>query len=89
MRSKGGKRNESGQAKANSEGLHVKLDRRIIDALRRESEARGGRQEHQITEEALAVYLSLRASSQNKGFAALSEMAVRAGNIYKYTRIVE
>jgi hypothetical protein len=89
MRSKDGKRNQSGRRKANFQGLHVKLDRRVIDALKRESEARGGRQEHRITEEALTIYLGLKALLQSNGFAGLPEVAVRAGNNYKCSRVVE
>jgi len=69
--------------------LRIKLDRRIVEALKRESEARGGRQEHRITEEALTVYLDLKVLLQKHGFAGLPEPATRAGSHYKYSRIVE
>lgn len=89
MSSKGGKRNGSEQAKENLQGLHVKLDRRILAALKRESEARGGRQEQRITEEALTVYLGLKVLPQTNGFTGSPEIAARRGNTYKYSRIVE
>jgi hypothetical protein len=89
MRSKGGNQNESGQAKTSFRGLHVKLNRRIFAALKRESEARGGRQEQRITEEALTVYLGLKVLLQTNGFAELPLTANGIGNSYKYSRIVE
>jgi hypothetical protein len=65
--SKGGKWNSSGQMKAGFQWLHVKLDKRILAALKRESEARGGSQERRITEEALAIYFGLKGSAQTNG----------------------
>jgi hypothetical protein len=82
----GEKRNRSEREKQN---LRVKLDRRVVEALKRESEARGGRQEHRITEEALTVYLGLKFLLQKHGFAGLPEPATRVDNHYRYSRIVE
>jgi hypothetical protein len=89
MSAKHGKRNGSERTKADTQALHIKLDRRILAALKRESEARGGRQERRITEEALTVYLGLKVLSQTNGFAGLPRIATRASNGYKYSRIVE
>jgi hypothetical protein len=87
MSAKDGKRNGSERAKADGQALHIKLDRRILAALKRESEARGGHQEQRITEEALTAYLGLRVLSQTNGFAGLPE--ARPSSSYKYSRIVE
>jgi hypothetical protein len=89
MSAKHGKRNGSERTKADTQALHIKLDRRILAALKRESEARGGRQERRITEEALTVYLGLKVLSQTNGFAGLPQIATRASYGYKYSRIVE
>jgi hypothetical protein len=51
---------KNGSERSQEKSLHVKLDKRILAALKKESEARGGRQEHRITEEALALYLGLK-----------------------------
>jgi hypothetical protein len=83
---KGPKQNESERGR---QDLRIRLDRRIVEALKRESEARGGRQEHRITEEALTVYLGLKALLQKHGFAGLPESATRVGSHQKYSRIVE
>jgi hypothetical protein len=82
----GQKRNGSERGR---QDLRVKLDRRVLEALKRESEARGGRQEHRITEEALTVYLGLKVLLQKHGFAGLPEPATRADNHYRSSRIVE
>jgi hypothetical protein len=89
MSAKDGKRNGSARAKTDAKALHIKLDRRILAALKRESEARGGHQERRITEEALTAYLGLKMLSQPNGFAGLPLTATRASNGYKYSRIVE
>jgi hypothetical protein len=54
--------------KAGFQWLHVKLDKRIHEALKRESEARGGSQERRIREEALAIYFGLK-KSKDRGIA--------------------
>jgi hypothetical protein len=89
MSAKDEKRNGSEGAKADARALHIKLDGRILEALKRESEARGGHQERRITEEALTAYLGLKALPQTYGFAGLSETANRPGNSYKYSRFIE
>ena len=60
-----------------------------MEALNRESEARGGRQEHRITEEALTLYLGLKALLRSTNFPALPHLAEDAGSSKKYSRIVE
>jgi len=89
MSAKDGKRNGSERARKDAQGLHIKLDRRILAALKRESAARGGHQERRITEEALTAYLGLKVLSQTNGFAGLPLTATRPTNGYKYSRIVE
>jgi hypothetical protein len=89
MSAKHGKRNGSERTKTDTQALHIKLDRRILAALKRESEARGGHQERRITEEALTAYLGLKVLSQTNGFAGLPQIATRASYGYKYSRIVE
>jgi len=89
MSAKDGKRNGSERAKTDAQALRIKLDRRILAALKRESKARGGHQERRITEEALTAYLGLKAESQANGFAGLPETAIWTTNSYKYSRIVE
>jgi len=86
MSAKDGKRNGSERAKTDAQALRIKLDRRILAALKRESEARGGHQERRITEEALTAYLGLRVLSQAIGFAGSPETRTSS---YKYSRIVE
>jgi hypothetical protein len=89
MSPKDGKRNGSERTKTDAQALHIKLDRRILAALKRESEARGGHQERRITEEALIAYLGRKVLSQTNGFAGLPQIATRVSNGYKYSRIVE
>jgi hypothetical protein len=89
MSAKDGKRNGSERTKTEAQALHIKLDGRILAALKRESEARGGDQERRITEEALTAYLGLKVLSQTNGFAGLPQTATRVSNGYKYSRIVE
>jgi hypothetical protein len=87
--SKGGKWNNSRQTKAGFDWLHVKLDRRLLDALKRESEARGGSQERRITEEALAIYFGLRGSAQANGTPSPIAMAGYMRGSQARSRIVE
>jgi hypothetical protein len=89
MSAKDEKRNGYERPRTKAEALNLKLDRRILAALRRESAARGGHQEERITEEALIAYLGLKALSQTNGFAAFPETAARTTSSYKYSRIVE
>ena len=89
MSAKDGKQNGSERAKKDAQALRIKLDRRILAALKRESKARGGHQERRITEEALTAYLGLKVLSQTNGFAGLPLTATRPSNGYKYSRIVE
>jgi hypothetical protein len=89
MSAKDGKRNGFERAKTGAQALHIKLDRRILAALKRESEARGGHQERRITEEALTAYLGLKVLWQTNGFGGLPQIATRASNGYKYSRIIE
>jgi hypothetical protein len=89
MSSKGGKQNASNQTNQ-SQGLHIdELDPRILAALQRESDARGGRQERRILEEALTVYLGLKALLQANGLAGLAEAMSSAKGYPRYSRIVE
>jgi hypothetical protein len=89
MSAKDGKRNGSERAKTDAQALRIKLDRRILAALKRESKARGGHQERRITEEALTAYLGLKVLSQTNGFAGFPGTATPTTNSYKYSRIVE
>jgi hypothetical protein len=91
MAFKGEKQNASNQTNQ-SQGLHIdELDPRILAALQRESDARGGRQERRILEEALTVYLGLKALSllQANGLAGLAEAMSSAKGYPRYSRIVE
>ena len=69
--------------------LQIKLDKRVLAALRRESEARGGQQEHRITEEALVVYLGLQTLLRSVNLAGLSKIAINTGKARTYSRVVE
>jgi hypothetical protein len=89
MSAKDEKRNGSERAKIDAQALHIKIDRRILAALKQESKARGGHQERRITEEALTAYLGLKVLLQTNGFAGLPETAIRTTNSYKHSRIVE
>jgi len=88
MSSKGGKRNASSQ-RNQSQGLHIELDPRILAALQRESDARGGRQERRILEEALTVYLGLKVLLQANGLASLAEAVSSVKGYPRYSRMVE
>jgi hypothetical protein len=87
--SKGGKWNDSRQTKGGFQWLHVRLDKRLLDALKRESEARGGSQERRITEEALAVYFGLRGSAQANGTPCPLPMSGSMSGSQALSRIVE
>jgi len=88
--SKGGQWNNSRQMKAGFQWLHVKLDKRIHEALKRESEARGGSQERRITEEALAIYFGLKRSAQATGAPGpLTMLGYLRGDSQARSRIVE
>jgi hypothetical protein len=87
MPSKGEKKNGSERSQENS--LHVKLDKRILAALKQESEARGGRQEHRITEEALTLYLGLKTILGQSNVPGLIKTAINSRDSRKYSRIVE
>ena len=78
-----------GSDRAEDESFHIKLDKRILSALKRESAARGGGQERRITEEALILHLGLRSVLRGTGFAGMSGNARDAGHVRKYSRIVE
>ena len=72
--------------------IHVKLEKRIVAALKRENQARGGRQQRQIIEEALTCYLGLKISLATNGNRALEGQPRPHGyNNYcrNYSRIVE
>jgi hypothetical protein len=87
MPSKDEKKN--GSERSQEKSLHVKLDKRILAALKQESEARGGRQEHRITEEALALYLGPKTILGQNYFPDLIKTAINSGDSRKYSRIVE
>jgi hypothetical protein len=87
MPSKGEKKNGSERSQENS--LHVKLDKRILAALKQESEARGGRQEHRITEEALTLYLGLKTILGQTYVPGSIKTAINSRDSRKYSRIVE
>jgi hypothetical protein len=87
--SKGGQWNNSRQMKADFQWLHVKLDKRIHEALKRESEARGGSQERRITEEALAIYFGLKRSAQANGAPGPITMLGYLRDSQARSRIVE
>jgi hypothetical protein len=87
--SKGEKWNNSRQTKGGFQWLHVKLDKQLLDALKRESEARGGSQERRITEEALAVYFGLRGSAQANGIPCPPPMAGYVRGSQARSRIIE
>jgi hypothetical protein len=87
MPSKDQKLNESERPQEQS--LHIKLDKRILAALKRESKARGGQQEHRITEEALALYFGLKSVLGRTGLTGSSGSGGNAGSLRKYSRIVE
>ena len=78
-----------GSDRAEDESFHIKLDKRILSALKRESAARGGGQERRIMEEALILHLGLRSVLRGIGFAGMSGNARDAGQVTKYSRIVE
>lgn len=80
---------KNGSERSQEKSLHVKLDKRILAALKQESEARGGRQEHRITEEALALYLGLKAILGQSYFPGLLQAATNTGDSRRYSRIVE
>jgi hypothetical protein len=87
--SKGEKWNDSRQTKAGFQWLHVKLDKRIHEALKRESEAQGGSQERRITEEALAIYFGLKRSAQATGAPGPLTMLGYLRDSQARSRIVE
>jgi hypothetical protein len=87
--SKNGKWNSSAQEKTGFQWLHVKLDKRILAALKRESEARGGSQEPRITEEALAIYFRLKGVAQTNRDPGPLTVAGCAQHRQKSSRIVE
>jgi hypothetical protein len=87
--SKNGKHNSSDQLKSGFQWLHVKLNRRIVAALKRESEARGGSQEPRITEEALAIYFRLKGVAQMNGDPGPMTTAGYLRSSQKSSRIVE
>jgi hypothetical protein len=87
--SKGGKWNNSRRSKAGLQWLHVKLDKRVLEALKRESNARGGSQERRITEEALVIYFGLRGSTQTNGTPGSLPMAEYLRDSQVPSRIVE
>ncbi|HTD16579.1 MAG TPA: hypothetical protein VK673_15455 [Chthoniobacterales bacterium] len=78
-----------GSERAEDESFHIKLDKRILTALKRESAARGGGQERRITEEALILHLGLRSVLRGTGFTGISGSATEARHVRKYSRIVE
>ena len=80
---------KNGSERSQEKSLHVKLDKRILAALKKESEARGGRQEHRITEEALALYLGLKTILGQNYFPGLLQAAINTGDRRRYSRIVE
>ena len=80
---------KNGSERSQEKSLHVKLDERILAALKQESEARGGRQEHRITEEALALYLGLKAILGQNYFPGWVQAAINTGDNRRYSRIVE
>jgi hypothetical protein len=86
---KGGKCNNSRQSKARFRWLHVKLDKRVLEALKRESNARGGSQERRITEEALVIYFGLRGSARTNGTQGALPMAEYLRDSLVPSRIVE
>ena len=87
--SKGGKWNNSEEVKANFQWLHVKVDKRILAELKRESEARGGSQERRITEEALAIYFRLKGLVRRNGVSGPLTVAGYMRDSQKRSRIVE
>jgi hypothetical protein len=87
--SKDGKWNNSRQTKGGFQWLHVKLDKRVLEALKRESEARGGSQERRITEEALGIYFGLRGSAQANGAPGPLPMAGYPRGSQVRSRIIE
>ena len=87
--SKAGKWSNSEGGKANFQWLHVKLDKRILAALKRESEARGGSQEPRITEEALAIYFRLKGVAQPNEVSGPLTMNGCVRGSQKRSRIVE
>jgi hypothetical protein len=78
-----------GPERAEDESFHIKLDKRILNALKRESAARGGGQERRITEEALILHLGLRSALRATGLTGISGSAPDPRHLRKYSRIVE
>jgi hypothetical protein len=87
MPSKPEKKNASDRSRDKS--LHVKLDKRILAALKQESDARGGQQEHRITEEALTLYLGLKTILAQNYAPGLIKTGINPGDSRMYSRIVE
>jgi hypothetical protein len=87
MPSKGEKKN--GSDRSQDKSLRVKLDKRILAALKQESDARGGQQEHRITEEALTLYLGLKTILAQNYAPDLIKTAINTIDSRKYSRIVE
>ncbi|HYZ71445.1 MAG TPA: hypothetical protein VE641_00090 [Chthoniobacterales bacterium] len=71
------------------ESFHIKLDKRILAALKRESAARGGGQERRITEEALIYHLGLASLLRGTGFIDFFRGAMDARPLRNSSRIVE
>lgn len=90
--SRRGKRKRAVRQKLKGQWIHVKLEKRIVAALKRENQARGGRQKRQIIEEALTCYLRLKISPATNGNRALEvQLRPNGYNNYcrNYSRIVE
>jgi hypothetical protein len=87
MASKDEKLNRS--ERSGKQSLHLKLDQHILAALKRESEARGGRQERRIAEEALILYFGLKSLLRGNGFPVLPQIVVDAEISRIHSRIVE
>ena len=87
MPTRGDKHNGAAEIVSDLQPVQIKLDPRIVEALKQESDARGGHQERRILEEALSFYLGLTKAGQTKANEGVSKGAVSFAP--KYSRIVE